>query len=105
MDKLLQSVKKILQDTPVGIYGQHLRELLTLLQREPELMSAMQQVIATDEKVELDAIAAYKLESMGLVQLNGNQASAMCELYRLYFSQQLGKQNDANASIGLVFDF
>ncbi|QMS89850.1 AAA-like domain-containing protein [Nostoc edaphicum CCNP1411] len=80
--------------TPVGIYGQHLRELLSLLQKESELMSAMQQVIATDEKVELDAIAAYKLESMGLVQLNGNQASAMCELYRLYFSQQFGKQNN-----------
>ncbi|WP_335050441.1 AAA-like domain-containing protein [Nostoc sp.] len=84
--------------TPVGIYGQHLRELLTLLQAEPELMSAMEQVIATDKKVELDAIAAYKLESMGLVQLNGNQASAMCELYRLYFSQQFVKQNSANAS-------
>ncbi|MEH2196579.1 MAG: AAA-like domain-containing protein [Nostoc sp.] len=77
--------------TPVGIYSQHLRELLSLLQKEPELMSAMQQVIATDEKVELDAIAAYKLESMGLVKLNGNQAQVMCELYRLYFSQQLGK--------------
>ncbi|MEH2150652.1 AAA-like domain-containing protein [Nostoc sp.] len=84
--------------TPVGIYGQHLRELLTLLQAEPELMSAMEQVIATDEEVELNAIAAYKLESMGLVQLNGNQASAMCELYCLYFSQQFGKQNNANAS-------
>ncbi|MEH2266331.1 MAG: AAA-like domain-containing protein [Nostoc sp.] len=79
--------------TPVGIYSQHLRELLSLLQKEPELMSAMQQVIATDEKVELDAIAAYKLESMGLVKLNGNQAYAMCELYRLYFSQQLGKHS------------
>jgi hypothetical protein len=77
--------------TPVGIYSQHLRELLSLLQKEPELMSAMEKVIATDEKVELDAIAAYKLESMGLVQLNGNQAHTMCELYRLYFSQQLGK--------------
>ncbi|RCJ20723.1 hypothetical protein A6S26_25725 [Nostoc sp. ATCC 43529] len=77
--------------TPMGIYSQHLRELLNLLQKEPELMSAMQQVIASDDKVELDAIAAYKLESMGLVQLNGNQACVMCELYRLYFSQQLVK--------------
>ncbi|MEH1870331.1 AAA-like domain-containing protein [Nostoc sp.] len=75
--------------TQVGIYSQHLRELLRLLQKEPELMLAMEKVIATDEKVELDAIAAYKLESMGLVQLNGNQAHAMCELYRFYFSQQL----------------
>ncbi|MCC5662536.1 AAA-like domain-containing protein [Nostoc sp. CHAB 5784] len=77
--------------TQVGIYSQHLRELLRLLQKEPELMSAMEKVIATDEKVELDAIAAYKLESMGLVQLNGNQAHARCELYRFYFSQQLGR--------------
>ncbi|PHK05860.1 AAA-like domain-containing protein, partial [Nostoc linckia] len=75
--------------TPMGIYTQHLRELLNLLQKEPELMPAMQQVITSNEKVELDAIAAYKLESMGLVQLNGNQACVMCELYRLYFSQQL----------------
>lgn len=36
--------------TPVGIYSQHLRELLSLLQKDPKLMSAMQQVIATDEK-------------------------------------------------------
>ncbi|YAG16730.1 Serine/threonine protein kinase [Nostoc sp. DSM 114161] len=77
--------------TPMGIYTQHLRELLNLLQKEPELMSAMQQVIASNEKVELDSIAAYKLESMGLVLLNGNQAFVMCELYRLYFSQQLVK--------------
>ncbi len=90
--------------TPVGIYSQHLRELLSLLQKEPELMSAMQKVIATDEKVELDAIAAYKLESMGLVQLNGNQAHTMCELYRIYFSQQLGKQNTTNSSGKLLKD-
>jgi hypothetical protein len=77
--------------TPMGIYTQHLRELLNLLQKEPELMSAMQQVIASNEKVELDAIAAYKLESMGLVLLNGNQACVMCELYRLYFSQQFAR--------------
>nr|MDZ8036972.1 AAA-like domain-containing protein [Nostoc sp. CreGUA01] len=86
LERLLETAS-----TAMGIYAQHLRELLNLLQKEPELMSAMQQVIASDDKVELNAIAAYKLESMGLVQLNGNQACVMCELYRLYFSQQLGK--------------
>lgn len=90
--------------TPVGIYSQHLRELLSLLQKEPELMSAMQKVIATDEKVELDAIVAYKLESMGLVKLNGNQAHNMCEIYRLYFSQQFGNQNTTNTSGKLLKD-
>ncbi|MFN6514221.1 MAG: AAA-like domain-containing protein [Nostoc sp. CreGUA01] len=42
-------------------------------------------------KIELNAIAAYKLKSIGLVELNGNQACVMWELYRLYFSQQLAK--------------
>ncbi|WP_323808675.1 AAA-like domain-containing protein [Nostoc sphaeroides] len=52
LEMLLESAS-----TPVGIYSQHLRELLSLLQKEPELMSAMEKVIATDEKVELDAIS------------------------------------------------
>lgn len=91
LEELLQTAS-----TPTGIYSQHLRDLLALLQKEPQLMSAMQQVIAEDERVELDAIAAYKLESMGLVQLDGNQARVSCELYRLYFHQQLGKQNSTN---------
>lgn len=79
--------------TPKGIYGQHLRELLTLLIAEPQLLSAMQQVMMAPEKIELDAIAAYKLESMGLVKLDGNKASTSCELYRLYFCEQLEKHN------------
>ena len=91
LEELLQTAS-----TPAGIYSQHLRELLTLLQQEPQLMSAMQQVVAVDERVELDAIAAYKLESMGLVQLEGNQARVSCELYRLYFYQQLIRNNYAN---------
>ncbi|WP_414585937.1 AAA-like domain-containing protein [Scytonema sp. PCC 10023] len=98
--------------TPSGIYSQHLRELLTLLQADPQLMSAMQEVVMADESVQFDAgaprgaalsaIAAYKLESMGLVQLDGNQARASCELYRLYFSQQLLRQNDDHASANLL---
>lgn len=95
------ALKELLQtaSTPAGIYSQHLRELLTLLQKEPQLMSAMQQVVAVDQRVELDAIAAYKLESMGLVQLEGNQARVSCELYRLYFHQQLIRKNSTNLFI------
>jgi diguanylate cyclase (GGDEF)-like protein len=76
-----------------GIYSQHLRELLNLLLAEPGLMSAMHQLVTSSETLELDAITAYKLESMGLVRLDGNQASISCELYRVYFYQQLEKQN------------
>ena len=75
--------------TPSGIYSHHLREYLTLLQGEPQAASALQQIVTVDESVQLDAIAAHKLESMGLVQLDGNWAKSSCELYRLYFHQQL----------------
>lgn len=70
---------------------------MTLLQSEPQLASALQQVVTSDETVQLDAIAAYKLKSMGLVQLDGNQAKLSCELYRLYFREQLRKEKWANA--------
>lgn len=79
--------------TIAGIYSDHLREYLTLLQGEPQLTSALQQIVTADESVQLDAIAAYKLESMGLVQLEGSQAKLSCELYRLYLHEQLGREN------------
>ncbi|KAB8334728.1 hypothetical protein SD80_006160 [Scytonema tolypothrichoides VB-61278] len=104
LEELLQTAH-----TLGGIYSQHLRELLTILQADPQLMSAMEQVVIANERMQFDAIlplggslcaiAAYKLESMGLVQLDGNQAKPSCELYRLFFSQQLGKQNSARNSL------
>lgn len=41
------------------------------------------------DAVQIDVIAAQKLESLGLVQLHGDEASPSCELYRLYFREQL----------------
>ncbi len=87
------TLEELLQAAPTqtGIYRDYLRSLLAMLQDEPQLASALLQVMAADESVQLDAITAYKLESMGLVQLDGNQAWASCELYRLYFRQQLSE--------------
>ena len=93
------SLTELLQaaPTPSGIYSQHLRENLTLLQSEPQLASVLQQVLSANHSVPINAIAAYKLESLGLIQLDGNQASPSCELYRLYFQQQLSLENSVNA--------
>ncbi|MBD2185345.1 AAA-like domain-containing protein [Planktothrix sp. FACHB-1355] len=85
------SFKNLLQAAPTssGIYSHHLRGLLAVLRDEPQLISALQQVVNADGGVALEAIAAYKLESMRLVQLDGNYAKPSCELYRLYFRSQL----------------
>lgn len=87
--------------TPAGIYSDHLRSLLAMLRTEPELALALRQVVSANESVPLDtlaqstlpsAIVVYKLESMGLIELNGNQARTTYPLYRLYFRQQLGEE-------------
>jgi hypothetical protein len=86
------TLNQLLQEAPTlaGIYSNHLRRHLTHLQEHPELAAALKQVITAPKSVQLEAIAAYKLESMGLVKLEGNQATPSCELYRLYFREQLG---------------
>lgn len=75
--------------SPSGIYRQHLQSYLAMLSEQPELARVLKQVIDSPEPVRLDAIVAYKLESLGLVQLDGNFAQPSCELYRRYFGEQL----------------
>ncbi len=73
-----------------GIYSNHLRRYWVILQQHPELKLALKQVIYSPESIHLEAVTAYKLESMGLIKLNSDRAIPSCELYRLYFrSQQL----------------
>lgn len=79
--------------TQAGIYSHHLRGHWAILREDAELAYSLQQAIAANGSVELEAIAAYKLESMGLVQLEGNLARVSCELYRIYFQQQMEKEN------------
>ncbi|NEP00477.1 MAG: serine/threonine protein kinase [Symploca sp. SIO2E9] len=72
-----------------GIYSDHLQRQLWNLQQQPELMAAFTKVITASTPVELDLVQAFKLQSMGLVHLQGNQARCSCQLYTLYFSGQL----------------
>ncbi|NEO74449.1 AAA-like domain-containing protein [Moorena sp. SIO3H5] len=79
--------------TEAGIYGSHLRQLLTSIQEHPELLDAVKLLVSTTKPVRLDATITRKLESMGLVQRYGNDCSLISNLYRLYFSDRiLGKR-------------
>lgn len=85
------SLTQLLQTAPTvgGIYSDHLRHHLAFLQAQPTLAAAYKQVVKAVEPLPLEAIAAYKLESMGLIKLHENQAIPSCQLYRLYFAEQL----------------
>ncbi|MBW4467630.1 MAG: AAA-like domain-containing protein [Pegethrix bostrychoides GSE-TBD4-15B] len=75
--------------TASGIYADHLRRLLSLLQAEPNLEDAFKQIISVDAPIRLDPASAYKLDGLGLVTLQGDRVTASCELYRLYFREKL----------------
>ncbi len=84
LDNLLETAS-----TEAGLYGDHLRRQLWTLGQHPELALAMKQVLATTEPVQLDFMQAFKLHGMGLVNLQGNQVTLRCNLYRQYFGSRL----------------
>jgi hypothetical protein len=86
------TLKQLLQEAPTisGIYNNHLQNYLLTLQKESELAKALYQVVTTTEGVRLPPTIAYKLDSMGLVLLKGNEVLPSCDLYRLYFKELLG---------------
>ncbi|MCF4965922.1 AAA-like domain-containing protein [Nostoc sp. CMAA1605] len=82
--------------TDAGIYRHHLREYWLSLQQEPKLLAAFQTVIASSKPVQLEALSAYQLQSMGLIKLVGNEVEPRCQLYRNYFSDILRTQMNLN---------
>ncbi|AFY77765.1 hypothetical protein Ple7327_2467 [Pleurocapsa sp. PCC 7327] len=85
------SKEQLLQEAPTqgGIYGSHLRRHWDNLQSSPELAAAMKAVVTSETGVQLEPTLAYKLESMGLVILVGDEVQPSCELYRQYFCDRL----------------
>ncbi len=75
--------------TEAGIYSDHLRRHLYVLQDYPRLAEAFRQVVTKRQGVDIDAESSFKLESMGLVRLSGNEAAPRCEVYREYFCEHL----------------
>ena len=80
LSQLLQSAA-----TSTGIYASHLQRHQVTLQEQPELATALDRVMSASEPVPLDAIAAYRLSSIGLIKLDNNKATLSCQLYQLYF--------------------
>ena len=83
----------LLREAPTqgGIYSDHLRSHWDHLQRQPELAAAMHKVVTANQGkgIKLEPTQAYKLDSMGLVKLQGDEVTPSCELYRQYFQVHL----------------
>jgi len=74
-----------LPPTEAGIYSDHLRRHLWNLEKYSELMEAMREVVSVSQPVRLRSELGFKLNSMGLVKLEGNNYIPRCRLYEEYF--------------------
>ena len=85
------TIEELLQLAPTeqGIFSDHLREQLWNLQHNPQLELGYKKVVSANKAVRLDAEVGFKLHSLGLVKLLGNDCVPSCDLYRQYFSERL----------------
>lgn len=83
------SPEDFLQQTPTeaGIYSDHLRRLLNVLQMQPNLEAAFNQVIAAEGSIQIEPVLAYRLDGLGLITTQGDRVSASCNLYQHYFQK------------------
>jgi transcriptional regulator with XRE-family HTH domain len=72
-----------------AIYSDHLRRHLWNLEKYSELMEAMREVVSVSQPVKLRSELGFKLNSMGLVKLEGNNYIPRCRLYEEYFRDRL----------------
>ena len=98
-------LEQLLQQAPTeaGIYHEYLRQFVLVLQDEPELQNAFYEVINATNSVQLEPALADKLQSMGLINLEGDvydglrlRSTVACELYRLYFREYLKRSETLN---------
>lgn len=75
--------------TEAGIYSNHLRQQLSHLEQSPELTALFRAVVRAEDPVSVKPAQAFKLQSMGLVHLEGNLIKPRCLLYRQYFLNSL----------------
>lgn len=85
-------LEQILQTaaTEAGIYGNHLRKYWNTIHEHPQLAEELRRVVEATTSVRLEPMQAYKLQSMGLVHLTGNEVEIACNLYRRYFCDRFG---------------
>ena len=86
-----KTLEQLLQSAPTlgGIYSKHLLGHWQDINKDPELKDALKKVVTSPKGVRLDPTLTYKLQLLGLIEVKGNDCIPRCELYRLYFSENL----------------
>ncbi|WP_107666947.1 AAA-like domain-containing protein [Cyanothece sp. BG0011] len=71
-----------------NIYRDHLqRQLWGLKQQNSGLLEALEKVVFATKPIEIGVVQAIKLQSLGLVNFQGQKVAISCDLYQEYFQQ------------------
>lgn len=85
------TLEKILEtaSTQIGIYRQHLQNLLNKLQQNSQLLDNFKILLTKDDNMPLELLTAYKLENMGLIRWQQQEWVISCKLYRDFLRKYL----------------
>lgn len=72
--------------TESGLYGRHLMQMRSRIERHTSLKSLLRRVLAYPEGISLELHEKAILRSFGVVMCHGNDVKIACELYNQYFS-------------------
>lgn len=86
-----QSYQQLMKEasTASGVFAGYLQRLLTMLQQQPHLAAAFKDVIQAGTPIAIATISAYKLQSMGLVNVMEDKSLPSCLLYQQYFQNRI----------------
>lgn len=86
-------LERLLKDAAMegGIFSQYLHAQLWYLRQNSALSEVFQNLLEAHLPIQLEQEVAFKLKSLGLVNLDGSEASVSCGLYKSYFCANLHK--------------
>lgn len=73
-----------------GFYIGHLRHMLSQLEKDSQLLDAIEKVVRSAVPVSLEINERFKLHRMGLVNFQGNRVTIRCQLYKKYLCDHFG---------------
>lgn len=82
------TLEQLLKQAPTGagVYARHLLRHWESLKQTPKLTEVMKKVARSSTPVQVDPTHAHSLDSLGLIEYQGNGVIPSCNLYRQYFS-------------------
>ena len=85
------TLEELLENSEIAlaIYTEHLQQQWWNLQRYPDLWTVFTQIVRQSSPVDCEAEQGSQLQQMGLVHLQGFQASLAYELFRPFFHKRL----------------